>query len=466
MAILDRLKRKKEKSAFTKNWKLSASEAQQKYAQTNSYGLVNPSLGIGGDSDVLATSYNQHPGFVSFDVLDRIYRTNVFAQKIINAPAEDMVRKWREFTCDDVEKAEKRQKAEVGYQIKDKVKDAVRYADLYGGSALLIVLQDQDWMEPLDISKIRQGELVKLQPVFLGEMFSAGPINYNPSSPYFETPEYYNINNMGNIHRSRLIIFEGIPLSLYSKITQMGFGDSRLTSCIDILNSAQIVWKNIVNLLVRANIDVIGIKDFQEVIANDSEALFNALSCAQTIQGTYGKTVMDAEDNFTRHEISGFSGMVDVLMGFLQLIASIVPMPLTKLIGTSVDGFGTGETELVQYYDDIAAKQNKIMPTLKIIDEIMERHLFGEYIGMEYDWLSLHEPNASEKADLEFKQMETMKGYLEMGIMSPEIAGRHVRKMGVYDGYTDEFVAQLSGETLSPEEQAELDEIMKGTLSD
>ena len=62
--------------------------------------------------------------------------------------------------------------------------------------------------------------------------------------------------------------------------------------------------------------------------------------------------------------------------------------------------------------------------------------------------------------------METMKGYLEMGIMSPEIAGRHVRKMGVYDGYTDEFVAQLSGETLTPEEQEELDELMKGTLSD
>ena len=94
MAILDRFRRKKEKSSFIKNWRLSAAEAQQKYAQTNSHGLMNPSLGIGGDSDVLATSYNQQPGFVSFDELDRIYRTNVFAQKIINAPAEDMVRKW------------------------------------------------------------------------------------------------------------------------------------------------------------------------------------------------------------------------------------------------------------------------------------------------------------------------------------------------------------------------------------
>ncbi len=161
----------KPKSQYTKDWKLTPQDRQFKIHQMmgNSFGLQNTMAGIGGSSDVMTSNYNGGPALYSYRYLDNVYRTNLYARRIIDAPAQDMTRKWREFTYDDAEIAQARHDAEVGYCIATKVKDSVRYANLYGGSALLIVLDRDDPCDSeLDICSIQKCELKKLQPVCLG----------------------------------------------------------------------------------------------------------------------------------------------------------------------------------------------------------------------------------------------------------------------------------------------------------
>lgn len=454
------------KGAFTKQWKPTTKDRKEKVKAMmgNSLGFSNPMAGIGGSSDVMTGNYNTEPALYSYKYLDNVYRTNLYAQRIINAPAEDMTRKWREFEFEDVDKVVERNEAEIGYCIAAKVKDAVRYANLYGGAALLIVLDNNDdYKTELDYSTIKQGELKKFQPVFLGEMFASRGLELNPSDMAFSEPECYNINNLGQVHRSRVIKFTGVQLSLYAAITQQGFGDSKLTSCMDLLDATKLTYINIANLVVRANIDVIGLPDFNQLAARDEDKIFDSLTTQANIRNNLGIMAIDAEDTFQRHPLGGLAGLADILMSYLQMLSSAVPMPLTKFLGTSVDGFGTGENEIVEYYDNIAAKQNDLAPQLKIIDEIMEQHLFGEYVGIRYDWLPLREPKAGERAQMEATTGQLIIDLVNSGIISGQIGAQRLKKEGNFDGITDEFIEkELSPEVLLPEEDAEFQELLRG----
>lgn len=452
---------------FTREWKPTPRDRQFKVQSmlNSTFGFQNPMAGIGGASDVMTGNYNAGPALYSYKYLDNVYRTNLYAQRIIDAPAQDMTRKWREFEYEDVDKVTERNEAEIGYCIASKVKDAVRYANLYGGAALLIVLdRNEPYDVPLDYATIKQGELKKLQPVFLGELFASRGLELNPSDMSFGEPEFYNINNLGQVHRSRVIKFTGVPLSLYASITQQGFGDSKLTSCMDLLDAAKLTYTNIANLVVRANIDVIGLPDFNQLAAKDADKIFDSLTTQADVRNNLGIMAIDAEDKFQRHPLGGMAGLAEILMCYLQMLSSAVPMPLTKFLGTSVDGFGSGENEIVEYYDNIAAKQNDLQPQLKIIDEIMEQHLFGEYVGIRYDWLPLHEPKAGERAQMEAQTGQLIIDLVNSGIISPRIGGQRLKKEGNFDGITDEFIEEeLSPDVLLPEEDAEFQELLKGS---
>ena len=266
-------------------------------------GLRNNYSGIGSELDVTSNDYNQGPDFINYQVFDNIYRTNVFARKLINIPAEDMTSKWREFqspTVDDAHIVEKRTQAEKDYLIDDVFTKAIKYADLYGGSAILIVIDDgKPISEPLDIKRIRKGSLVKLEAVFLGQMTpgEVSPKNWDPASIYFRRPQKFIIGPSSDnilVDQSRLILMDGVNLSLYSSTQQLFFGDSRLTSCIDILNATQSVYLNIANLLAKANIDVVGVKNFAEIamsFAKGKDEALNGRIRAQQLMGNNLKQI-------------------------------------------------------------------------------------------------------------------------------------------------------------------------------
>ncbi len=463
MAVFDFLKRKnipKMERGVTKNWELSHGELLNKTFSTN--GFSNFVAGFGGVNDVTMFSSNNMPDAtnLNFQKWDNVYRTNVFAQRIINAPADDMTRKWREFVGDDPQMIDQRTSVEKKYLIKDKFNEAIRYANLYGGSGLLIVLNNtKDWSEPLDYSTVRKNDFIKLQPVFLGEIYGSGALVLDPSHPNFGRPIYYNINNMStNVHHSRLVLFEGVPLSLYARMNQTGFGDSKLTCCLDILQSAQMLWLNISNLAVRANIDVIKVKDLEIVLADSPNKFFANLKDRATIRNTLGVMAIDSEDDFVRNELAGLGTMGDLLMTYMQLIASIIPMPLTKLMGTSVAGFGTGNNEITQYYDEILAKQGNLSTQLKIVDEIIERSIFGEKKEIQFNWLTLYEPTAAEKSTVDLQKQQEYEGYQRMGIVSDQAIARKIKQEGIFD-LSEEEISALSDEPNTAAEDAEMQDL-------
>lgn len=439
----------------------------QKKWVTNSVGYSNDMTGIGGAWDVTQGAQVSEPGFLDYTFIDNVYRTNIFARKLIDIPVSDMTRKWREFQYDDPETVKKRNTLEKKFRVRENVKLATRYGDLYGGSALYIIVNDgkrQD--EPLDIDSIKPGQFKKFQPVFLGQLYPQGIIELNPSSKQYGKSTTYIINNNSEsqIHHSRLIIFNGVDLPLYAAISQMTFGDSRLLAILDILNACKEIYLNIANLICRANIDVIGMKDFDQAAASGVDGLLNKLDLQKQIAGNINKLIMDAEDSFTRNELQNTQSLSEILLTFFQMVASAANMPLTRFLGTSVGGFSSGDNEIIEYYESIAERQNGIRDQLETIDHIIEVIGFGKQLDIDYEFLSLHELSPLQKAQKETQDATRDATYLSNGVVTAAIVASQLRANGVYDGIDEEHINDLeqNEEDMSAQEDADFQELLKG----
>lgn len=424
----------------TRGSKVHYGQEMQNYS-----GIENPLSGIGGARDITGGDTPVAPPFFGFGYWDAVYRSNLFARKVIDIPATDITKKWRKFIGENYDLTTEREEAEKKFRVASHIRTALKYAALYGGSALLIVVDDGlDLDQELDIKRIRPGQFRKFQPVFLGQMYPTELINLDPSSPYFRRPKFYNIanNTETKVHQSRLILFDGVELPLYSSLAQLSFGDSRLTSMLDILNAAKNTYLNIANLIAKANIDVIGMKDFNFSAAAN---IMDRMDVTQQVLSNLKILLMDAEDKFQRNELTNLNGLADLLLSYLQMIASGADMPLTRFLGTSVGGFSTGDNEIIEYYDSIAAKQTELEPQLTIIDGILEQETFGSPKNVNYEWLTLYEPTPTNRTSIQLQNAQRDESYLNLGVLTPKIIAEQLRKDGVYD-LSDEYINQLSDE--------------------
>lgn len=427
------------------------------------YGLANPATGqlMAGD----ANSYNFFTSipYQTYQQLDLMYRSSWMAKRVIETPVTDMVRKWRKFKLPDEQGdtaiINAREKAEKFYNVKDWVRRALTWADLYGGSALIMSLKsdtdEKTLSKPLDIKSIKKGDLQFFQVVFKDQINPTAQIDIDPYSPHFMKPLYYTISSSAEgvyVHNSRLILFDGVELPLYSALNQLTWGDSRLTSMRTIIEACESLVLNISNLVTKANVDVIQLKEYMQILASAPDDLMNRLNFDKQLLGNYNKLILDAEDKFERNELSGLTGLADVLINFLQMVSGAAGMPLSKFLGVSINGFSTGENEIIEWYDTINERQNRINPQMVRLDQIMEMTTFGELKNIEYEWVSLHELTDLQNAQKQVQNAQRDEIYLRNGVVSEKVVGKQLMVDGVYDGLTDEDIEDLNDDVDIDEE--------------
>jgi hypothetical protein len=136
---------------------------------------------------------------------------------------------------------------------------------------------------------------------------------------------------------------------------------------------------------------------------------------------------MDTEDEFMRDTLS-FGGVSDVLHQFMMMLSASTGYPMTRLFGVSPAGLNsTGDSDTYQYYDMVRSKQqNELLPILERLVHIVSEWQNVEEPKIEFN--PLEQMTEKEQAELEEKKaqtekikMDTYQGYIDMGIMTPEI---------------------------------------------
>jgi phage-related protein (TIGR01555 family) len=93
--------------------------------------------------------------------LDAAYRGDWIARKIVDIPAFDACREWRNWKAEQ-DQIEKIEGTERVFGMQRKLMQGIARARLYGGSALVMGIKNQEWEEELDVKKVKKDGLAFL----------------------------------------------------------------------------------------------------------------------------------------------------------------------------------------------------------------------------------------------------------------------------------------------------------------
>ena len=433
-------------------------------------GAANAAIDIGTAHDVTQYTVTTPPrdGYEWWQELDNIYQTNIFAQLIIDTPATDMTDKWRYFICDDAKIKEKRETAENELNVSDSVRDAIKWADLYGTCALIINTGNGQsdpnrYATPLIDAEIIRDGVHSFDPVFMGQLNPMGSPSLSPFSDHFGRPEYYSVTGTETfrIHCSRLIIFDGLDLPLYARIRRAGFGLSRLTAIREELQHIKVLTKSLINLASKASVDHLGVNGFLNLAlsqcqdGSSSASMSGYLGAIKRILSNQRIMVTDAEDKFTRNELSSLNQWPDLLKFLIQMVSGPSGLTLGKVLGEGIAGFNSGDTEILQYANMISKRQSLINTQLKRLDDIVELSVFGERLDIKYKFNSIILESEGQKATRFATEANTDSLYLNDQVITREIILKRMQAQGEYS-ISDEYVA---GVVKAEEEEDFIDEM-------
>jgi hypothetical protein len=391
-------------------------------------GLVNLVSGMGTTRDKAAQAQYSIPVMDDYQIL-AAYKSSALIRRAVDLPAEDAAREWREWQAEaDQITAIEAEETRLGLQ--GKVMEAMRLARLFGGSALLIGNGDLDPALPLDPSAIRAGGL-RYVTVLNTLDLAAGEIEQDPTRESYGKPKYWTMRGGMRIHPSRLAVFSGMqPLSAYGLDQHPGWGDSVLLGMLQTMTRVDEGANNVSALVYEAKVDVFKIPGLMQNLAsrgNDySNEIIKRLTLAATGKGISGALVMDAEEQYEQKSAS-FSSLPDVMDRFAQLASSAAGIPMTLLFGMSPGGLNaSGDADIRGYYDRVKVIQTLHMtPAMRVLDECLVRSALGDYPdGIHYNWRSLWQPTAKDRAEVGDRMMQALERLNNMGVVPMEAIGK------------------------------------------
>ncbi len=377
-------------------------------------GLVNLVANLGTPRDKAAATFYGVPT-LSEQEADNAYRGTWLARKVIDIPAMDSCRKWRGWSADQeqitaIEAEEKR----LGLQ--QKVLRAMIRARLTGGAALYIGTGQSDPILPLKPESIGKGGIRHIN-VLSKRVLQAGELDLDPESPGYGLPAFYTLTSgtagQVQIHPSRLVILHGAEKPDPEFGISDGWGDSVLLAISKAIKDADASAANIASLVFEAKVDVIKIPNFMSMLADKEyeQQVLQRLQLAAMAKGINGTLLLDAGEEYEQKQAQ-FGGLIDLLMGFMQLTSGASDIPMTRLLGQSPGGLNaSGESDLRNYYDRISSNQELVLqPALQVLDECLIRSALGSRPAeVFYNWRSLWQTTDTERAAIGKSTAESIK---------------------------------------------------------
>jgi len=403
--------------------------------------LVNLVSGMGVGKAKRDHNTFQYSTFNDWQTLDNAFQSNWLARAIVEYPAEDMCREWRTIKCDDADviRAE-----EDRLLLPVMTQDAITWARLYGGAGILM-LTGQDLSKPLDVNRIRKGDLKRLIVLDRWDM-QVGTLNtWNVLASNYLLPEFYTlVGGAQQIHWSHFARFEGAKLPRRQKQMTQGWGDSYLRKCIEDVMDCVAAKNGIAELMQEANIDVIKREGLSDELASGEEAqVRKRYELFSMMKSVINMALLDGDETLDRQTLS-LGGVAPIIEQLMTWISGAADIPVTRLFGTSAKGMNaTGEGDMRNYHDSLRSKQlTQVDPGMRTLDEVLVRSALGYWPDdYNYIWNPLQQMNELQAAQASQARMQTDQGYLEAGVITVSQVQRNLQANEQYQ-FDDEAIEE------------------------
>jgi uncharacterized protein len=417
--------------------------------------LRNALTGAGTSRDARMQSAYSFTGLTQHQI-DAAYRGSGLMRKIIQIPAQDMVREWRDWKleADEVAAVESEERR---LSITQKVR-AVEVLRGLGGGALILGLPGQpDQPAPPTVSV---GGLAYVHVVSRWHL-SFDQLEDDARLPgYGEPPMWRMATTSGQItlHPSRVIPFRAdTTASLASVQTNSAdafWGESTVAQVLDAVQDSDTARGAFASMLHKARTLRVGIPGLMSMIASGqkadiqermailslAESMHNAVVYDAGVEGKGGETITDAQYNF--------AGAKDIMSALWEFVAAISDIPATRLLGRAPEGMNSsGDSQQKDWNKRVkAAQELDLGPCIDRLDCYLIPSALGKSPDKSawYEWSALDTPSEKETAERLKVIGDLAKVVSDMQIMPDRALNRGLQSWLVNEGVFPELESALA----------------------
>ena len=385
-------------------------------------GMANVAAGLGAVNAKTQNIYMIHSDPV---MLEQSYRGSTWFGQIVDAPATDAVREWRQWQAKP-NQIKLIERAEKTLNVKQTVRDAMILMRLLGGAVIIPSGLPGKPEQPLSMDRISKGSIKALTLLNRYQVQCEG-LNQDIMSPWFGHPEFYVINSPTGdsikIHPSRVIRFSQRRFT-HRNTGDDGWGDSIWLRLADSIQNSETASAVLAALLVEAKIDIIQMPDLVNNMATErqEQALMRRMTIATQLKSVANTLILDKDDQFTQKTI-GFSNIPETAMLLLQIMCGAAGIPMTRLLGTQSKGLANGgDADLKTYYDSISSFQElDLDPAMNGLNEMLVRTAIGSYSDdIWHEWRPLYQMSEKEESEVENNYANVAEKLVNTGLFPPE----------------------------------------------
>lgn len=381
--------------------------------------------------------------------LVRWYYTDWAAKKIVDIPVQDAFRVEPEIKGLSEEDKEQLIKYKEAMGGRDKLYKAAIQSRLLGGSIVMLGIKDEEDNpeKPIDFDKLDKGDLAFMNVVSV-EKISQVQYETDPFSPMYDTPRYYMINGQ-KVDVSRLLVFDGRPLfnSASMNILQnfrfnpAGFGESVLIPVYDALVRFAGTQEGAYHLVNMASVLLVKCDKLMDLQAsNMGERGMRMLEKMAEQISIYRAGILSGKDVDVAQHSATFGSVPELLQTFAQVLAAGSDIPATRFLGQAPGGLNaTGESDLENYYNNVASWQNTVLKPNEIkMYNILGVSCFGrekwQSIRPEFDieYKPLWNLSETEQATIDSTRAQTISLLEQSGYLSREAALEELKARKIF----------------------------------
>lgn len=407
-----------------------------------------------------STAYQYNQENITDDMeLVRLYEGNGLFTKIIDRPSEEAVKHGLDIDFGDEDISEYVDDRLDVLEFEDKFATAEKWARLYGGSIIVMLVDDGrgleeplDWNNVRSIEELRVFERAVVQPDYTS-LYSSRFSDTLGTGRKFGEPEYYHVNSIYGyftVHRSRCLVFRNgrLPEQTTSALYRY-WGIPEYVKIKRALRECVTSHENGVKLLERCVQAIYKMKNLANMLstADGEDKVLQRLQVIDMARSILNSIAIDTDGEEYAFESITMAGVKDVLDSTCNMLSAVTDIPQTILFGRSPAGMNsTGENDMENYYNMVEniQKQNMKANTRTVVDLVLRQGKregrFPQLPKYKVKFAALWSMSDTEKADMdkkkadtEYTKAQTAQVYMESNVLDPSEVRKSLAREGDFD---------------------------------
>lgn len=296
-----------------------------------------------------------------YDLAEK-YQYNGLFSKIIDRPAEEALKHGIEYNISDQTLAVFLDDALDRLDWEEKATTAIRWARLFGGAVIVMLLDDGRGLEePVNWQDIRSVEELRV--------YERAIVQPDPNCYLTGKTEYFDISStyggFFRVHRSRCLVFKNGSLPEYAAPQQYFYwGLPEYVRIRRDLSIALHTHQSAANMIDKSVQPVYKQRGLQSTLAgpDGDDKTLKRLLVLDASRGMMNSVAIDMDGEDYSFQTFQLSGASEILESTYSLLSAVTCIPQTILFGRSPSGENaTGESDLENYYNFVEGIQKRML---------------------------------------------------------------------------------------------------------